>query len=267
MKKKDAFAIAVMAILFAAIILLVTLPVSVTGEELADSLILSCTERALGTAIVILALCAFIGKDALAFRLKGTALAWCLPCLAVAIVNFPFSALISGTAHLDFPSLIPLFALDCLLTGVFEELLFRGALQRIIFDFAEKYRFKSLITVAVTSLLFGGCHLLNLFGGAGVGATLLQAGYSFLIGAMLSCTLLKTGNIWICAALHAIFNFGGLLVPALGSGVFQDACFWTLTAIFGLLCAGHVTFFLVARMREERNDNPREGEGGQSTGE
>lgn len=267
MKRREAFAIAVMAMMFAAIILLVTLPVSFTGDELTDSLILSCTERALGTAIAIVALYFFIGRETLKFRLEWSALAWCLPCLAVAVVNFPFSSLISGTAHVDHTSLIPLFALDCILTGLFEELLFRGALQRIVFDLAGKRRFRTVIAVAVTSALFGGCHLLNLFGGAGAGATLLQAGYSFLIGAMLSCTLLKTGNIWICAALHALFNFGGLLVPTLGGGVFQDGCFWALTAIFGLLCAGHVICFLVARTREERNDNPSESEGGQNTGE
>lgn len=254
MKKKDAIIISVLAVLFVAMILLWAIPITFTGDELTDTLILDCAERAIGAALVITAIYFYVDKKMLYPRLKGgkSALLWCLPCLAVALANFPYSALILNSAKVDYPALIPLFLVSCVLTGVFEELLFRGIFQDVIADLVKKKKYADILTVLFTSLLFGVWHLLNLLAGAGIGATLLQAGYSFLIGAMLSCTLMRTGNIWICAALHALFNVGGLLVPTLGSGAFQDTCFWCLTAICGIICAAHVIYYLINRTKNSQ---------------
>ena len=40
-------------------------------------------------------------KRVLSPRVKGRALLWCLPCLFVALANFPFSALITGEARVE----------------------------------------------------------------------------------------------------------------------------------------------------------------------
>lgn len=181
-------------------------------------------------------------------------LLWCLPCYLVVLANFPFSALICGNATIDRADLIWLFILKCLAISLMEEMLFRGLLQSVIYESFEKNKYKNLITVAVTSAIFGGIHLFNLFAGAGVGATFLQVGYSFLIGAMLSAVLIKTKNIWLCVLLHAVFDIGGLIVTDLGSGPFQDTCFWVLTAVCGVICLAYILYFLLKNQKPDNND-------------
>jgi hypothetical protein len=72
-------------------------------------------------------------------------------------------------------------------------------------------------------------------------------GYSFLIGGMLGTVLIKTENLWVCVILHALFDFGGLIVTYLGFGEFQDIIFWILTAIGGILCLIHTLFYIIKR--------------------
>jgi len=112
-------------------------------------------------------------------------------------------------------------------------------------------RRETFLTVLVTSLLFGIWHLFNLLDGAAFGAVLLQVGYSFLIGAMLSTVRIRTENLWLCVFLHALFDFGGLLIPTLGTGSFQDTVFWILTALAGILCTVHVLLFLLGNDRSK----------------
>ena len=51
---------------------------------------------------------------------------------------------------------------------------------------------------------------------------------------MLSIVLLKTGSIWLCIAIHAVYDFCGYLVPTLGGGEIWDAATVTITAILGV---------------------------------
>ena len=178
------------------------------------------------------------------------ALLWCLPALAVAAVNFPFSALIGGKAVFSRLELIPALALECLAIGLMEELLFRGLLQPLFLDAFKGKNYSTLVAVAVNSALFGLWHLVNLFSGAPIAPTLLQVGYSFLIGAMLSAVFIRVGNIFPCILLHALFDFGGYIVPTLGSGAFQDGVFWALTVGVGLLCGAHVLYYLIMKDRK-----------------
>jgi hypothetical protein len=85
--------------------------------------------------------------------------------------------------------------------------------------------------------LFAAANLM----GAGIGATILQIGYSFLIGAMCSVVLLGTRNIWICVMLHAIYDFCGTLMPTLGAGTWWD----TPTVVFTAVLAVATAVYLV----------------------
>ena len=185
------------------------------------------------------------------------ALLWCLPAFFVAVVNFPFSALISGVAKITKLELLPAFILECLAIGAMEELIFRGLFQPIFLDAFKDKKYGVTISVAVNSALFGLWHLSNLFAGASLFPTLLQVCYSFLIGAMLSAVFIRVGNIFPCILLHAVFNFGGFFVPTLGSGLFQDTIFWALTAVVGALCNVHVVLYLFRRDKD-KNKEPNE---------
>ena len=170
-------------------------------------------------------------------------LLFALPPFLVVVNNMPILSMIWGDAYLvhKAPAYLIWFAAECLAIGLFEELAFRGV---IFLMFAEKRHttrkglFWSLI---LTSAVFGGVHLVNVLMGAGIGATILQIGYSFLIGAMCSVVLLKTRNIWICVALHAIYDFCGTLMPTLGAGTWWD----TPTVVFTAVLAVATAVYLV----------------------
>lgn len=175
-------------------------------------------------------------------RVSGRALIWCLPCLAVSIVNFPFSALASGTAAITRPDLIWLFILKCVFIGITEEWLFRGLIFNLLLDYCDKQKRNRMVPILLNAVIFALFHLLNLFEGASIPATLLQAGYTFLLGTMFAFVYLKTDNLWLCVILHTIFDCGGLLIQDIGKGNPQDLVFWILTALFGILCFVHILY-------------------------
>ena len=103
-----------------------------------------------------------------------------------------------------------------------------------------------IVITAVGAAAFSLFHFTNLLVGAGIGDVLFQCLYTFLIGAMLTITMLKTKNIWICVVIHALFDFGGLIkTQKIGSGEPWDAVFWILTIASGVLCAGHMIYSLI----------------------
>lgn len=166
-----------------------------------------------------------------------------LPPFLVVVNNMPILSMIWGDAYLvhNAPVYILWFAAECLAIGLFEELAFRGV---IFLMFAEKRyttRRGLFWSLVLSSAVFGGVHLINLLAGGGIGDVLLQIGYSFLIGAMCSVVLLKTRNIWLCVALHAIYDFCGTLMPTLGAGTWWD----TPTVIFTALLAVATTVYLI----------------------
>ena len=172
-------------------------------------------------------------------------LLFALPPFLVVVNNMPILSLMWGDAYLlhKAPVYVLWFAAECLAIGLFEELAFRGV---IFLLFAEKRHttrkglFWSLI---LTSAVFGGVHLVNVLMGAGIGAVILQIGYSFLIGAMCAVVLLGTRNIWSCVLLHAVYDFCGTLVPTLGGGTWWD----TPTVVFTAVLAVATAVYLIVR--------------------
>lgn len=208
------------------------------GDERADRLLgETVTRSAAAAALAALLLLAGMAKT-FAPAWRGRDLLWSIPCFLVAAVNFPFSALINGSAQIVRADLLWLFLLKCLSIALLEELFFRALLLPFL---REKFAKHALtLSVLLSSALFALMHLFNLFFGAGVGATFLQVGYTFLIGCMLSVTFFKTENVYLCVLVHMLFDVGGIIVTDLGTGPFQDAVFWILTAIAGVLCTVHI---------------------------
>ena len=183
-------------------------------------------------------------------------LLWLIPALFVAIANFPFSALITGLATIERVELIPLLLLKCFTVGLVEDLLFVGLFRTIICEILEKKNTKHLTfyTILLTALLFGLSHLFNLAVGASIPSTLLQVGYTFLMGALFTTIFIKTKNIWFSVIIHALFDFGGMIVLKLGSGPFQDIIFWIMTIVFGLIAGIHILYTIYKMDKEESNE-------------
>ncbi len=215
-----------------------------------DSLAKDVIERALLTVFLVVLCVTSQFANILRFPADniGKQLVALLPCLAVAIANFPFSSLAKGSATLQNFQYVWLFSLQCVLIGVVEELFFRGIVQDVVWRRTQKL--STVLQTVICAAIFSVWHLVNLMFGQGLAATLLQVGYSFLIGAMLTTLRLVTNNIWLCVLVHALFDFGGNLVNALGSGEVWDVPFWVATVACGILCAVWVVTSLV---KSDRN--------------
>lgn len=82
-------------------------------------------------------------------------------------------------------------------SGVFEELLFRGALFRIVEDWLGSW-----ISLAISSLVFGFLHLLNPAG------TITGAIYiSIEAGLLLAAAYMLTRRLWLSIGFHMSWNY------------------------------------------------------------
>lgn len=226
------------------------------GDKTLGSLICDIVPRVAVSVLLVLLIVRTEYKSALMPGVRGSsrAILWCLPCFAVAIVNFPFSALIRGTAVISRVDLLWLFIIKCLSIAVMEELFFRA----LLVPFAARRiggKYRSLWAILLSAAIFGVVHFVNLFFGANIGATFLQVGYTFLIGCMLAVMLLVTRNVWLCVITHFVFDIGGLIVTDLGHGVFQDMTFWILTAVVGVVCAAYIVVTTVLMIKRQNAEN------------
>ena len=177
-----------------------------------------------------------------------------LPALAVAINNFPLIGLFTGNATITDPiGGVLLIVAYCLAVGLFEELAFRGLFYLMILDGRRKSTKQIFWTTVVSCAVFGLVHLVNLAVGANPGATVLQVGYSFLIGGMCAIVLLKTGSIWYCVLLHTVYDVGGTILFA-GGGLRWDAVTVTVTAVLGVAVT---VFMLLSLLRIKPEDIER----------
>ena len=174
-----------------------------------------------------------------------------LPALAVAINNFPLISFATGKAQVIDPiGGVLLLVAYCLSIGLFEEFAFRGLFYLMILDGRRKSTKQIFWTTVVSCAVFGLVHLVNIAVGASPGATILQVGYSFLIGGMCAIVLLKTGSIWYCVLLHTVYDVGGTILYA-GGGLRWDAVTVTVTAVLGVAVAVFMTVSLMRIKPEE----------------
>lgn len=218
--------------------------------------------RAIGSA-VFLTILIYLGYRVMNPLGKGMArsLLFCLPAFAVAVNNLPIYPLIVGRATVDAPTWrILLLAAECLFVGLFEEACFRGVVLLGLLEKRRKTLKGRFWAIVLSSAVFGIVHLVNIFFSSPI-AVILQIGYSFLIGAMCSVVLMKTANIWICVALHSIFNFCGALVPDCGEGTIFEPITITVTVIIAVLTTIYMTvafFRLGSEELEKIYENPKE---------
>lgn len=203
-----------------------------SSDKVWDELIRSTLYHAVGS-IIFLALTVYLG-----FRLwhkpQKAFLLTFLPSLLVVVNNFPIIALANGEATVTRIDMLPLFLIDCFLIGVFEELAFRGTLFVAILEKRRNTRRQIFWTTVISSALFGLIHLANLFEGADPIATIMQIGYSFLIGGMCAIVFLKSRNLVFPILLHGIFDVGGRLIETLGEGRIWNLPTVVITAVLGV---------------------------------
>ncbi len=181
-------------------------------------------------------------------------LVFCIPAFCVVINNLHIYTLITGVERVTSGGgMIALLALECFCVGLFEEMAFRGVVFLGILERRRSRVRDIVIAIIISSVIFGIVHSLNFFY-MSPAAVLQQIGYSFLIGAMCSVVLVRTKNIWLCVILHAIFNFGGALVPTLGEGFVWDIPTIVVTVILAVLTTVYMTISLIRTQVSELDD-------------
>ncbi|MBR2614656.1 MAG: CPBP family intramembrane metalloprotease [Clostridia bacterium] len=195
------------------------------------------------------------------FNLKGLIVV-ILPLL-VAINNFPFIAHFKGLGVITEKGItIILYLVWCLSVALLEELAFRGIVYPLIKIKLEQKGTKNPVfwSIALQGLIFGGMHLLNIFGSNPL-AVLLQIGYSFLTGSMFAITLLYTKNLAVPIILHFIYNACGLFYDHLGSLGFENH--WNLptiiiTAVLAVITITFMVFAVIKKEKKEKDEKFRE---------
>lgn len=166
--------------------------------------------------------------------------------LIVCINNFPIIGLITGDVRFYENAVFPRYIVYCVAVGVSEETVFRGLILPIVgIKFGDKKR-GTFLTVAVSAAIFSACHLFNIFS-QGVGATLLQVGYTFLTGGLFGLAFVVTKNILAPIVLHTVFDLGGLIFSlpfGVAYGNMWDIRTIIITAVLGVAVTAACTLYL-----------------------
>lgn len=239
-----------------ALVVLESCPIIYSDNEILNSLYKVIVTRSVG-CLVFIPLSIYMGYNIFGItrRSRAKTLAFVLIPLAVVVNNLPIIGLLSGAAYVTEPGwFIAIFALEALMIGMFEEFAFRGVLFPYILENRRSSTKSIFWATVISSSAFGAVHLLNLFAGAGIGGVMLQVGYSFLIGGMCAIVLLYTRCIWICVALHAIYDFCGYLIPTLGDGIIWDTATVIITTVLGIVALISMLWWLF-KITPERVDD------------
>lgn len=249
----EKIAFAVIVLLCAIMAVLSFADITYTDAERRNAIIRATVPQLIG----VFAVAGMLTRGKTGLFKKPTNLAYMVPCLLVAVNNFPFCSYFAGKSELVYTQTAEIlwFALYCLSVGVFEEFVFRGIVFPLFAGYFESNKSGLIKTFLFSSVTFGAVHLFNIFAGAGIGPTILQVGYSTLIGGLCAFALMKTKNLIFPAITHAVYDFCGLLLSndlGLGNGVYFDLPTGIMMAVVGVAAGVFVLYSVWKYSDEER---------------
>ncbi len=155
-----------------------------------------------------------------------------VPMFIIASVN-----LWQGFHINDSATQIILISLSMVCVGVLEELIFRSFLMRALLHKGPTF------AIAISTLIFGLFHALNLIFGADLVPTLLQVLYSMAFGFMCCVFFYKTNNIIPCIICHALGNIFDIFLPQNTSPTFQ----YIGCVVITIISIGYGIYLLLAK--------------------
>lgn len=102
------------------------------------------------------------------------------------------------------------FICRMLMIGVMEELIYRGALLNVMIRHGSNTVRNLWKAVIISSMVFGLSHYMNLIYSPFIEVS-LQVYNAFCVGTLFSAIFIRCNNIWVCAFLHALWDFANLL--------------------------------------------------------
>ena len=120
-----------------------------------------------------------------------------------------------GEGELQSFGWILVFALTMFLVGLNEELVMRGAVLHLFLDKFQKTKAGVLLSIILSSAIFGAAHLFNIVSGVSVMSAVSQAAQATLLGILFAAIYLRCGNLWITIIAHAVMDFAALVPSGL----------------------------------------------------
>jgi len=162
--------------------------------------------------VVLVIIIVFSFKNSYIFKqekeknLKSVKLGW--PLLLIAFIFLVMNIIIGITegAQFSIPIILNL-AIYCILIGMVEEFLCRGWLLNEFLERFSDSKKNIIISIILSSLIFGFIHLFNIAMGQSLIDTLTQMVHATILGIALSLIYYKTKNIWSVVIIHAIWDF------------------------------------------------------------
>ena len=128
-----------------------------------------------------------------------------LPILAIAAAQLVLSIIQADPGYFSHTELVVSTLVIYTLTGIFEELLFRGVVLNAFQDaFAKKSAKTIWVSLFLSALAFGMMHFTNLASGQDVVGTLMQVIEAAAVGVCFGAVYLRCRNIWVVVILHAL---------------------------------------------------------------
>lgn len=108
---------------------------------------------------------------------------------------------------------IILFILFCILIGIAEEGLFRGAVQGLVLEaFAAKTKKQHMLGIIVASAIFGCSHFINLRTGANLSSVTIQVISATAAGMLFGGIYVRSGkSLWPSIFTHALMDCGAFI--------------------------------------------------------
>jgi membrane protease YdiL (CAAX protease family) len=132
-------------------------------------------------------------------------LAW-LPLLYIVV-----GVSLAATLGLPPTAVILWILLNTFLIGLSEELMFRGVLLQ-----AFRHTVSIWPAVLLTTVAFGAVHALNVFSTGDLRGALVQSLAAAFSGLLFIALRLRTGSLWPCIVIHALWDFATFLLGAAG---------------------------------------------------
>lgn len=241
--------------LFAASCVLSVIPIEYSSDVRLNAMLRTFIPLLFALPVAV----AFLYGERKGLFARPVRIAWLTLALVVALNNLPWLCWLNGSCSFARvkKGTVAVFLLYCVAVGLFEEIVFRGLIFSYLIEAFSKTKKGLIVAFTVSSVLFGVLHLSNLFGGAGIGDTLLQTVYSTLIGGLCAFVLLKTKNIVCPSLIHFLYNFCGLLFDGrvgLGNGIPYHLPTFILNVVVGLLVGITVVVSLFSYTDQERNE-------------
>ena len=151
-----------------------------------------------------------VGKG---FRLAGFGFVYIAISFFINFMQIPENGFIA-------PNILSLFIVilhPFIGTGLFEEVLYRGLVFKILLRKTGHSKRGVIFACVISSVIFGVLHLVNVFAGASVLSTISQVVHATATGLFFAAVFLRTKKLWIPILLHGLLNLSAQIFNAIVS--------------------------------------------------